>query len=80
MGFSYETAVRFFDAFLKHYTGTGDEGLLNDIKKNASLICYIRMINKIHKKAAVSDPDREVIKRYMQKVSVLVASRILCGK
>ena len=68
MGFSYDTALSFFDSFLRCYMGTDDANILNDVKEKASLICYIRMINKIYKKNKRTDSDREMIARYLSKI------------
>ena len=68
MGFSYQTAIKFFDRFLRQYLKTEDEDRLREVKEKASLLCYIRMINKIHKKKELSESDREVIKKYMERV------------
>ena len=74
MGFSYKTARRFFDAFLRCYLDTEDENILSDVKQKAEFICCIRMINKIHKKVSISEEDRELIDRYMAKVRELSES------
>lgn len=72
MGFSYETARQFFDFFLKHYLDTDDEEMLFDVTRKASLLCYIRMVNKIHKKRDLSENDRSDIERCMEKIEVLL--------
>ena len=72
MGFSYQTSVNFFDLFLKNYMRTEDKKVLNNIREKASIICYIRMINKIHKKRILSDSDHEATKLYIQKIKALL--------
>ncbi|MBP5292266.1 MAG: HD domain-containing protein [Lachnospiraceae bacterium] len=71
MGFSYQTAAQFFDYFLKYYLDTEDEDRLRDVTEKLSLICAIRMVNKIHKKDKLSEKDKELIGCYMQKVAEL---------
>ena len=71
MGFSYETAKKFFDCFLKYYLDTADENLLREVKEKAAFLCYIRMINKVHKKTNVDELDRKLIRRYIEKISEL---------
>ena len=68
MGFSYQTALQFFDCFLRKYLETDDEDRLREVKEKASLLCYIRMINKIHKKKELSANDRNMIKNYMERI------------
>ena len=69
MAFPYEDAKRFFDSFLKHYLGTDDEKKLGETIKKASLICCIRMINKLHKKGCISEQERRLIDHYMHELS-----------
>ena len=66
---SYEDAKHFFDSFLKHYLGTDDEKKLGETIKKASLICCIRMINKLHKKCCISEQERRLIDHYMHELS-----------
>lgn len=73
MGFSYPTALRFFDSFLKSYLGTEDEDRLREVKDKASLLCYTRMIRKIRKKGALSGEDQEAIARCKRKIADLTA-------
>lgn len=71
MGFSYQTAVKFFDSLLKDYFGTDDGEKLGCVKEKASLLCAVRMVNKIHKKRELSEKDRELIDRYMKQAKEL---------
>ena len=71
MGFSYETAKLFFEFFLRRYLDTEDEKILNDVREKAAFLCYIRMINKIHKKLVLSEEDRAIIDRNMMRVAEL---------
>ena len=72
MGFSYQTAREFFECFIKCYLNTEDEKTLMEIKEKASLISYIRMINKLWKNGAVFEADRKSISRYLNKITILV--------
>ena len=72
MGFSYKTSKQFFDTFLRKYLDTEDKDRLKEVKEKASLICYIRMINKIHKKSSLTDEDREIIDRNLKRIGRLV--------
>ena len=71
MGFSFKTARAFFDSFLKYYLDTADATVLADVTEKASFICYIRLINKIHKKNELSGKDREMTEKYMAKTREL---------
>ena len=71
MGFSYDTSKQFFDFFLRKYLDTEDEARLNEVKEKAAFICYVRMINKIHKKSEISDEERKIIERNMARIAEL---------
>lgn len=71
MGFSYATSVRFFESLLKEYFGTENAEMLENVKEKASLLCSVRMVNKIHKKQELSEKDRELIHRYMKQAEEL---------
>ena len=49
--------------------GTDDEKKLGETIKKASLICCIRMINKLHKKGCISEQERRLIDHYMHELS-----------
>lgn len=68
MSFSYETSKKFFDTFLKCYLNTDDEKRIREVEDKAALICYIRMINRIHKKKTLSDKDQALIDKYMEQI------------
>ena len=72
MGFSYQTASKFFECFIKCYFNTEDGKTLTGIKERVSLISYIRMINKLWKGGAPSEAEREIINRYLDKITALV--------
>ena len=71
MGFSYETAKQFFEVFLRKYLGTDDEKRLNDVKQKAAFLCYVRMVNKIHKKTEISAEERAIIDRNLARIAEL---------
>jgi uncharacterized protein (TIGR02172 family) len=71
MGFSYQTAQRFFDSFLKRYLDTEDESILKQVAEKASLLCYVRMIRKLRKKGTPSEEERKRIDSCLEKIAVL---------
>ena len=71
MGFSYQTAQKFFHSFLTHYLDTEDEARLRDVTDKALLVSYARMIHRIRKKDRLSDEDRQTIARCVEKVAAL---------
>ncbi|MCR5122001.1 MAG: HD domain-containing protein [Ruminococcus sp.] len=71
MGFSYETAQRFFRTFLINYLGTEDESRLEEVTEKASLLCCCRMIRKLRTKGTLTEENRQTMRRYIEKVSAL---------
>ena len=71
MEFSYDTAKQFFRAFLIHYLGTADESKLREVTEKASVIAYTRLIRKLRKHGAVSEADRKIIGRCMNRIAEL---------
>ena len=71
MGFSYQVSRRFFDTFLRTYLKTEEESILQDVTEKASLLCYIRMINKLHKKGTPSGKKAELAQQYLEKTRTL---------
>ena len=71
MGYSYETAGRFFRLFLESYLGTKNEFRLNDVIEKAALLAYSRMIRMMYKKRRMSDRDRQKIDHYTWKIRQL---------
>lgn len=65
MGFPYQTAVQFFDMFLKNYLRTDDEARLSEVKEKASLIGYARLIRKLRRKGTPSETNRKIIDRLL---------------
>ncbi len=68
MGFSYQTAQRFYELFLQAYLETEDANRLRDVTEKAAFLCYLRMIRKIHKKSALSPKDRDLIDRCRSRI------------
>ena len=73
MGFSYKTACRFFDLFLRRYLGTEDNERLQEVTEKASLLCYTRLIRKLRKKREPSEADRPIIDRCVKRIGELTA-------
>jgi uncharacterized protein (TIGR02172 family) len=71
MGFSYETANRFFDYFLRDYLGTDDEDRLREVTDKAMLLCCTRMIRKVRRSGATSAESRAIIDRCLQRIDEL---------
>ena len=71
MGFSYDTARTFFECFLKHYLGTEDEALLNEVSEKASLIGYSRLIRKIRKQRKPSEADHRLVRKCVERIAGL---------
>ena len=72
MGFPYETAQHFYHYFLQYYLETKEEEKLREVTEKASLLCYVRMIRKLHKKGEVLEEDKEKIAHYLKKIEELV--------
>ena len=72
MGFSYSTALRFFDTFLKTYLETEDEERIQDVKKKASVICYMRLIRKFRKKKNLSEEEHRKVEYFLKKLADVV--------
>ena len=69
MGFSVETAGKFFQYFLQYYLDTEDEDRLNEVREKAEFLSNLRMVRKIRKKAELSAEDRAMINRYMDRIT-----------
>lgn len=72
MGFSYATAKRFYDVFLRCYLGTDDEATLRDVTEKASLLCYTRLIRKIRKRGVRSAENKATIERCITRIGKLL--------
>ena len=73
MGFSYATAQRFFDTFLRDYLGTDDAARLREVTDKAAILCLIRKLNRIHRKgmSALTETDHERIRNCLERLTVL---------
>ena len=69
MGFSYDTAKRFFNCFLKHYLKTDDEERLREVTEKASLIGYSRLIKKFRKSGTADDKDKEKVNACVARIA-----------
>lgn len=71
MGFSYETAKKFFLCFLKYYLDTENEKRISEVTDKAMVLSYIRIIRKLHQKPRISEADQIRIERLIEKLRVL---------
>ena len=72
MGFSEQTAKRFFDSFIRQYLGTDDEAIIRQTVQKAALFAYVRLIGQI-KKHSLSDKDRADIAGLIGKIRALMS-------
>ena len=72
MGFSYATSKRYFELFLSQYMNTDDEIILNEITEKAAILCYIRLINKYHKKGKPTAFEQKRISKFIEKITSLL--------
>lgn len=70
-GFSYETGRRFFRLFLRHYLGTDSDDRLDEVAEKASLIGCSRMIRKLRGRGELSERDRALIRRCVERIAEL---------
>lgn len=63
MGFSYETAKKFFRCFLEHYLDTKDEARIQEVTDKAALLCYTRLVRRVMKKGKLSEEDNAEVER-----------------
>lgn len=71
MGFSYDTALQFFDCFLRNYLNTEDEERIREVSQKASLLGYSRLIRKLRKKGEIRETDRSMVERCLRKIADL---------
>ena len=71
MGFSYDTAKRLFDSFIRHYMETDDESIINEVIEKSAFLSYIRYINRFWLSGNPTAEEREIIDRYMKKLEPL---------
>lgn len=72
MGYSYKTELKFYDNFIKHYLGTEDEKRIQEVSEKASILAYMRLINKYYKKGTPSAEEKEKIKLHLKKINGLL--------
>ena len=72
MGFSYQTALVFFQEFLRYYLESDDDLFITEVGLKLIFICYVRAINRLHKTEELSDVARESVNRYLRKVARLL--------
>ena len=72
MGFSYETAQRFFRSFLRLYLQTEDEETIGRVTDKAALLCYVRMISRILRSAELTEQQKKSIERLKGKIRELM--------
>lgn len=71
MGFSYDTAKRFFDTFLRCYLSTDDDERLAEVIEKASLLCYSRKIRLIRKRGVTTKRARMTIEHCLTRIDEL---------
>ena len=72
MGFSYETALAFYDGFMKEYYRDEDPSTIDAVTDKAALLCYARLIRKIKKKNDISPAEEKKIAVYIDKIRSLI--------
>ena len=72
MGFSAQTAEAFYHSFIKHYTGTDDPAVTNEIDRKAAVLAYVRLIGQIKKKNVLSDSDIASVELLTGKIKTLL--------
>ena len=71
MGFSYQTATRFFDTFLRCYLSTDDEERLAEVTQKASILCHTRKIRLIRKSGTTSKEAKRAIEHCLSRIDEL---------
>ena len=71
MGFSYDTAVSFFDCFMKEYFHGQTDDTIREATDKAALLCYARLIRKYRKRVDLPQKE-ERIQRLLAKERELV--------
>ena len=71
MGFSCETAGKFFNFFLRYYLGTEDEAKIREVTEKASLIGYARKIRKIRSAKSQAESEQREISRCLDRIKEL---------
>ncbi len=71
MGFSYDTALSFFDCFMKEYFKGLTEEAIREATDKAALLCYVRLIRKYRKRTDLSHKE-ERLQRLLAKERELI--------
>ena len=72
MGYSFETAGRFWELSLKQYLGTEDDEVCRSVAEKARIIGYIRMLRRALRRS--DDPESPAkIARYKEMLATLLA-------
>lgn len=69
MGFSYDTAQKFFRYFLEYYLDTKDEDRIQEVTDKAALLCYARLVRRIMKKPRLSEEEDAEAERLVRKTA-----------
>ena len=72
MGFSEETAKAFYNCFIRRYLDTDNEAEIEAVTQKARLLAYVRLIGQLKKKKPVSDKNRAVIEKLIEKIKEIV--------
>ena len=72
MGFSEETAKAFYNCFIRQYLDTDNKAEIEAVTQKARLFAYVRLIGQLKKKKPVSDKNRAVIEKLIEKIKEIV--------
>jgi len=73
MGFSVETARVFYDQFVRRYLDTEDPAAVQELVDRSALICYARLVYRLHKKGTeLNEADAKARDYYMEKIRNLM--------
>jgi len=73
MGFSYETAKKYYDFFMKLYFDGLDAAALEENKKKCALLTYIRLVRRCYKHGTnLSEKDAAASRYYIAKIHELL--------
>ena len=71
MGFSYDTACKFFRCFLNHYLNIEDEERLEEVTEKAEFLCRARLVYRFYKNGQISKQDRVKADSCKERLAVL---------
>ena len=72
MGFSYETALEFYDCFMKSYLGDEYDARIDEITDKAALLCHVRIIRQLKRKQPLTDEETALIHSLTERIADLV--------